>query len=496
MKPRLRINDSRKQTALYQVTVFSLANYLAELFFFLRGFFLARILGPEIFGVWAQMKLTLNGSRHGSLGANDAMQREVPYLVGKQRQRDAGEVEAAAAGVNLFTGAVLGLAIASAVWLWGDRLSWQIRSAWLILSIAFPVRQMLWYVRSRLRATKRFNLLSIVMMTLAFSTTVFGIAGGYFFGLTGFVVIFAGCHLILLAILLATACPLNWHHYRQELSLRLIRSGFPIMGTRFMLMVLYNADQIMIWLMLSRAELGLYSMQTYLLTIVLLVPTVVSAVLYPRIMEAVGKSERPEQLSRYLVQPTLIMAWLACLVIGLIFILLPLPIKWLLPAYVPSIQPGRILLLAAFFRVIAGMPTILHISLRQERRLIHISLLAIIFTLTAVGLLIANGYGLTGVAIGTVMGFILYAQITMASAMHMVGMSMRRMIGFVMHTLGPCFLMVLLLGGVFYGIPEQTDPGGTALKHTLFRCIVFGIPMLALCAVRCLHRPKWLERYR
>ena len=119
MKRWLRTKGTETQGALFQITIFSLANYLSELFFFLRGFCLARILGPETFGVWAQMKLALIGSRHASMGANDAMQREVPYLAGKGRWRTADDVQAAAAGTNIVMSAVVSVAIVSIVWIGG-----------------------------------------------------------------------------------------------------------------------------------------------------------------------------------------------------------------------------------------------------------------------------------------------------------------------------------------------------------------------------------------
>ncbi len=477
-----RTKGTGSQSAFFQITVFSFSNYLSELFFFLRGLFLARILGPEIFGVWAQMKLALNGCRHSSLGANDAMVREVPYLKGQNRLATAEQIKAAAAGINLVLSTTAALLIALLVFLLRHQLSPGMLTAWLILVVIFPLRQMLWYTRARLRAEKRFDRLSLVMLSLAVLTTVCGVASGFFFGLIGFLVALGASHLLVLGVVLKTACPLRLQSFRLGLSLRLIRTGFPIMASRFLLYFLYNVDQILIWLLLSQADLGLYSIQANIITIVLLVPTVVSAVLYPRIMEAFGESDNPRKLAPYLIQPTLMMGWMACLLLGLIFILLHLPVKWLLPAYVASITPGRVLLLASFFRVIANMSMISLISLRQEQRLMRISLAAITVCAIVDGLMIAKGYGLAGVAVGTVIGFGFYAYVAIASAARLVGLTARRAALFMALTLAPFLLMSTLLGTIYGLIPEQGALDRMALTNTLLRCGLFGLPMALLCA--------------
>ena len=490
MNRLLRTRDAGTPTAFFQITVFSSANYLAELFFFLRGFFLARILGPETFGIWAQMKLALDGCRHGSLGANDAMQREVPYLAGKERRTAAGQIKAAAAGINLALSTVAALLIATIVLLFGDQLSQRARAAWFILAMIFPIRQMLWYARARLRAEKRFNLLSIIMLALAFLTTFLGIVGGFFFGLNGFLLGLAGCHLLVLMVVLLTVCPLRLKHYRLGLSLQLIRTGFPIMASRFLLALFYNVDQIFIWLLLSKTDLGHYSIQTYIVAIVLLFPTVVSAVLYPRIMEAFGKLENPEKLTRYLIPPTLLMGWLACLVLGLMIVLLHLPVKWLLPAYVPSIMPGRVLLLASFFRVIANMPMILHISLHKERRLMRITLVSMAICAAVDGLMITNGFGLTGVAVGTTIGFGVYAHVTIVSASRLLGLTLRRALTFLTLTIMPFVFISLLLSAIYVLMPEQATFDRAELANTLLRCGFFFMPMALLSGAIYLYRNK------
>ncbi len=492
MNQYLRNESIENQTVLFQISIFSGANYLSEFFFFLRGFFLARILGPETFGLWAQMKLALMGSRHGSLGANDAMVREVPYLRGKGLRKPANDVKEAAAAINLALSTIAAILIVLLICLLSDHLSQNVREAWLILALIFPMRQMLLFVQAMLRAEKRFGQLSVVILSVAFLTSIFGIISAFYFGLLGFLVVLALCHVLVLFAILLSRSPLRLPDYRLALSFRLIKTGFPIMVSRFLRVLLYNVDQIVIWLLLSKSDLGIYSIQTYIFTIIMLVPVVVSAVLYPRIMEAFGKTGNPEKLARYLIQPTLVMGWLSSLLLGIMFLLLHLPFKWLLPEYVLSITPGRVLLLASFFRVISNMPMTIHISLRKEKRLMGITLISIALCVFTDIIMIKRGYGLTGVALGTTLGYFLYSYFTIGSATRLLGLSMRRQFSFMALTFMPFLFVLMLLGAIYFMIPEGEFLSRADLVNTLIRCIIFLLPTICLYSAIYIFRKKLL----
>ena len=61
---------------------YSIARYLSEFLFLLRGLLLARILGPALFGVWSQLKIALLFLQYSQLGVHEALLREVPYALG------------------------------------------------------------------------------------------------------------------------------------------------------------------------------------------------------------------------------------------------------------------------------------------------------------------------------------------------------------------------------------------------------------------------------
>src|SRR5512139_3636139 len=64
---------------------------LSEVLLIFRGFLLAKLLGPNLYGLWHAFKVVLYNSEYYSLGINEGMKREVPYYRGKQ---DHDKVEA------------------------------------------------------------------------------------------------------------------------------------------------------------------------------------------------------------------------------------------------------------------------------------------------------------------------------------------------------------------------------------------------------------------
>jgi O-antigen/teichoic acid export membrane protein len=102
------------------------------------------------------------------------------------------------------------------------------------------------------------------------------------------------------------------------------------MATGGLAIFLFNIDKLAIWLLMGKENLGIYALQSHFTKTVLILPAVVAAVVYPRIMESYGKEQTIEGLKRYLTRPTLIMGYLGCPVLGILCLTIHLPIQWLL----------------------------------------------------------------------------------------------------------------------------------------------------------------------
>ena len=120
----------------------------------------------------------------------------------------------------------------------------------------------------------------------------------------------------------------------------------------------------------------------------------------------------------------------------------------------------------------------------------RITLVAISVCVAIDVLMIATGYGLTGVAVRTFVGLGFYAYVTITSAGRLVGLTARRAIFFMSLTIAPFLLMSTLLYAIFWLMPEQVAFDRMELTNTLLRCGLFGVPMASLCAMIYAYRRK------
>ena len=85
--------------------------------------------------------------------------------------------------------------------------------------------------------------------------------------------------------------------------------------------------------------------------------------------------------------------------IGLVFLIVPILIYYLLPQYVPGITPVKIIVCAVFFFSLVGAATNFLITVNKERKILFIQAFAILFAAVLNYFAIMRGYGIIGVAV-------------------------------------------------------------------------------------------------
>jgi hypothetical protein len=187
----------------------------------------------------------------------------------------------------------------------------------------------------------------------------------------------------------------------------------------------------------------------------------------------------------------LILGVMACLISGICFLSLHLPIGFFLPEYRLSITPGKVLILACYFGVVSYMPTIIHISLRKENLLMRITLTSILIGILADVALINGGYGIIGVASGTAFSLFAYSCFTMGSITRLLGL---RRAAFMATVFLPYLITLVLLAGIHYVLPEKNFHVDMNLLCTMMRCLIFALPMSGLLFAMYIFRHKFQQR--
>jgi O-antigen/teichoic acid export membrane protein len=308
-----------------------------------------------------------------------------------------------------------------------------------------------------------------------------GLLLAYYYNLEGFLWALAFSYICTIVFAmkgkLSSLIRLGWN---SALAGRLIKVGLPIMASGALFILLLNVDKLVIWIFLQREDLGIYAVQSYIVNVVILAPGTISMVLFPTVMEHLGRTDSLSQIEQLLKKLTLILGYLACPLLGVLYFLLHLPIKWLLPKYTLAIAPGQILVLATFFIVISRMPATILVSMNKQNLLFIISIFSVLGGVIIDYFLIQTGMGIVGVAFGTACSFFIYAMLTVLSSIWTLRISFNRAIIFLINLVAPYFCILVSVFITISLIPEKSDNWISDLIQSNVRCLVFLLPVCTL----------------
>ena len=475
-----------------QISLFTVSRYLSEGLFAVRGFFLASLLSPYTFAIWTQMRLVITFLQFIRLGTNEALVRDYPYHKGRNSQETAQNLADVVSGFNLLTAAVAILVVGLYFLLGRSMTSLDEKRLWYLWLLLFFLNQIYWFLQCKLQATQQFVKVGKMIVGFSLLSTAGGILCAYLYGFAGFLIALIFSYLGMI-LYVSGADPKEFKpSWDTASALTLIRTGFPIMASGALFILLLNVDKIIIWIFMQRQDLGIYAIQSYITNFIMLAPGAVAMVLFPSMMEQIGKSNSYESIENYLTHPTLILAYYACPVLAALFFLLPLPIQWLLPHYAPAIQPGQILIIASFFVIVSRMPIAILVSLNKQNRLMLISLAAVLFTAAADWLFLKSGYGISGVAAGSALGFTLYASATISFAFRYLGLSTKKLFTFLLTLIAPFLMMIagiVVLDRIF---PSSSTTWYADTTHAVIRVVMFLI-LSGFLLYLCSHRLRFLN---
>lgn len=469
-----------------QSLIFYASIYFFAFFKFVGGFIVARLLGPQLFGLRSKFGLITEYEGFAHLGTYDALQREVPFYRGRGETRRVEAILDSVFTINLLYAVAIGLAsLVAGQWL----ATTDVDPLWVDFTRFFAAWVLLCKVAEYFRvlhvADKRSGVLSSVNASFGVLNAGFSIALTWYAGLRGLLVglLIAQAIRALSYIRAAPRVP-RLRIDRGEL-FRLYRLGFPIMLIALMFLLLRGVDRIIIAGTLSEAELGFFSIGTIVSGLIYLsVGDTVRTMVFPRLMESLGVGEPgPERVRPFLVEPSVLIAYLVPFVIGSAYLALPLPIRWLLPQYEPSILVAQILVIGAFYFSIVSVPLSVCIALNQQVRVTMLSAVAVAINALLSLALIAAGAGIVGVAVGTGISYFLFATVVFLFTSAQIGGRLPALL-----LLGRLNLPFPIMVALLFGL-ERLDPWAAQgvweeLALLALRLFIFSAAMGALLATQ------------
>lgn len=383
----------------------------------IAGFWVARLIGPSNYGIWNAVSLVLAYGAYLELGALSAMGRDLPFYIGQGDVKKAAAVEGTARRLTII-GALLGaLLVLSFSFLSSHSpmmaLGLQAMAAVLIL------QQVYTYHRVVLRSHNQFNELSQQQVLFAVLSSGLAVVFVVFLELEGRMIaaVLAQAAIVLYAVRRNPWRPVpkfEWH-----VAWSLMRVGIPIIISGFIVSLLVTIDRLMVITFLGEKQLGFFGLALLLTTVVSLIPAMASQVLYPRITYQFGNSGKSvESLRSFVLTPPKILSTLLPIIIGVLYLSVPLVISALLPAYSQGITAARIVVVGIFFYGILGLTDYFLVTTGKLKQYAFFGCIALVFNIVLDLLFIHMGYGIEGIAVaGTLLTYFFYSCIVIGYAL-------------------------------------------------------------------------------
>jgi O-antigen/teichoic acid export membrane protein len=350
-----------------------------------------------------------------TLGVPSGMNREVPMLKGKGRE----DLAHLAANVALWFVLVTSLigAFATVLILSSGLITKVSTSSLVAMGGLFLTWSVYQYFQMRLRSTIRFRqmtiqqfvfagLLPLVVLPMTNSFKLIGFISGQAF--VAFLAILVICRISTFQI----EFQFDWSILR-----RLITIGFPIMSAGLLFALLTSIDRWVILRYNGVEALGQYTLAILSVSILSLLPAVISQQLYPRMAFLYGSTGEKRSLLPIVLRQSLASTGVTLPLIAAAFLLMPFLVETFLPDYAAGIRAARIVLVGlAFLPLAGGFGNYLNTVGRQVIYLAIISA-AILLNLVLDIIFVKNGMGINGAAMGAAITYFIYSLVLITTGL-------------------------------------------------------------------------------
>jgi O-antigen/teichoic acid export membrane protein len=478
--------SSRFQT-IKNVFYYSSSAYISQIIGLVSGIWVARLLGPEEFGIWNAVMLVLGYATYTELGVLSAMGRDLPLYLGQGDLKKAAAIEGAARYTTIF-GAVLAAIILLSFSLFGDHSS-KMTIGLQAMSLVLILQQVYTYHRIYLRSHNQFKELSQQQVLFSIATAIFALVFVIWDGLEGRLFAAILAHLLILVYAIRRN---PWNvvpKFDLGVTWSLMRVGIPIIISGFIITMLTSIDRLMIITFLGERQLGYVGLGIILVSVVSMVPAMAIQVLVPQINFLYGSTgKNVETLRSYVLNPPELLSVILPLVIGPICLLLPFVVQTFLPEYVPGITAARIVTLGTFFYGILGLTDTFLVTLGKLKQYAIFGFSVLIFNVVLDFIFIKMGFGIEGVAFGgTLLTYFLYSTIVIGYALSHYTKELKAWVKFFARLWSPFLYMIAALCIIdfvvnyFLSPKSQTETFLTAcIKVVLYLICCFPLIYLAL----------------
>ncbi len=430
---------------------------------------LRSFMGPAAMGIWNILQVILGYCGYSSFGTTKAMARDYPVLRGRGHSEKAEHLKDVTLTFSMLMSVIPAAIILGVVILRWDHIENPFRSGLLFLIPFLFMQRFYDLILTLLQSDKKFEILSRLMIVNAvggLAVTLFFVVWWNIYGLMFGTVLLTGscffyvhkCH------------PYRFRFYwNLEELLRQLKLGIPLLTVTFLGQFFKSMDRLIIAKQLGFYDVGLYSITMMASAYISSIPMKFQNVLYPNMLQKFGKTDSASAVQGYLIKPSLIFSIFIPFMSGITIFLMPLVIHLFLSEFSSGIAPMKIYLVSIYFMILTSFSYNFLITIDKYMIAIPITLLSIALNYVLNMAFLAQGWGLTGIAVGTTISYIFRGIVTYFFAMR----SVKTPAGTCLDILVFSSVALSLFGGIFtidHFIRASNIYGESILKLLIFFC--------------------------
>ena len=394
-----------KEKIVKDTLIYSAASFLARVTGLFRSIIVARFLGPSRYGLWNALSIILEYSRYSSMGVLNAMNREIPFYRGKKDHTKAEEIRNTGFTMACVPSFIIGLALVLVSIFIKDRVGAEYVMALRVIAVLVFMRQLYDFFTLLLRSAHEFAFLGRLQIFFAVTDLA----------LVTFLIITFGFYGFLWAMAMTYAVIIGYISYRirrryklrfymnKALLMNLVKIGILMTLIGVVVNLRVTIDRLMVLKFLGITELGYFGMSLVLIQFIFLIPSSISQIMYPRLVEKYGSSNKDTAaLRNYMEISTQTLAYSMPLLIGEVFLILPFGIRAVLPQYIPGTVAAQITILGLFFFSVGIMATNFLTTTDRLYWYLGSAIFAAILNFIMDFAFLKAGFGINGVALGGV----------------------------------------------------------------------------------------------
>lgn len=399
-KIKEKIDSSNKYSTIY----FTISSYITQVVNIVIGFISARLLGPEQLGIWNTFRTYKSYFNYGYVGTNDALNKEVSYLRGKDDNDAALDYTYNAFTFTIFNEIIL--IIILLIFTSYLELGTIEKFCMYSVVIIFTFEGVTGFVNAFSKANNKFFVISFVNVFGAI-LIIIDIPAIIYFGLRGHIIVNI---IYSLAVAIFGYYLIGYRHkFRFDFQKikKIVKLGFSMSLIGYAWIFFSTSDRLVIIRYLPSIDLGYYSLvNTMALPLTILIQNF-NSVIFVELNKRYGKTNSVNSILEYLDKLMVYQQKILPYVVGILIYSLPIFIKAFLPKYIPGILPAQISAFGILVYAVSNSYQSILVTINKNKIIIWSFFVIGVFNLLLCFAAVQLEFGITGTAFSMAISYIL-----------------------------------------------------------------------------------------